>query len=165
MTKLEFMTSNLLKLSSGDVAAIVLPAGLVCAATDIGYIIVLVLIKGGSPFRMLQGIAFSVLGKPAYEGGVATMLLGLILHVGIALGAAAMFFVLYRLSGVVREHWLVSGVLFGAAFYVFMQLVALPFTRLPPQSFPPPNWIPVFGAHVTAVGPVIAAVTHWRSVK
>lgn len=165
MTKLEFMTSNLPKFSFGDVAAIVLPAGLVCAATDISYIIVLVLIKGGSPLRMLQGIASSVLGKASFDGGVATMLLGLAMHVGVALAAAAMFFVFYRLSGVVREHWLMSGVLFGAVFYVFMQLVALPLTRLPPQSFPPPNWIPVFVAHITAVGPVIAAVTHWRSVK
>lgn len=159
------MTSNLPRLSVADLAAVVLPAGLVCAATDISYIIVLVLIKGGSPFHMLQGIAFSVLGKATYAGGVATMLLGLALHTCIALTAAAVFFVFYQISEFVRQHWFASGVLFGALVYVFMQLVALPLTRLPHQTFPPPNWIPVFVAHITAVGPVIAAVTRWRSAK
>lgn len=159
------MTSNRPPLSPARVAAVVLPAGWICAATDISYIIVLVLMRGGSPFRMLQGIAFSVLGKATYEGGVATMLLGLTLHTCIALTAAAVFFVFYRISEWVRQHWLVSGVAFGALVYLFMQLVALPLTRLPASSFPPPNWIPVFMAHVTAVGPVIAAVTHWRSTR
>ncbi len=159
------MTSNLPRLSIAEVAAVVLPAGLVCAVTDISYIIVLVLIKGGSPVHMLQGIAFSVLGKATYTGGVSTMLLGLALHTGIALTAAAVFFVVHRVSKLVRQHWFAGGVLFGALVYVFMQLVALPLTRLPHQTFPPPNWIPVFVAHITAVGPVIAAVTHWRSVR
>jgi hypothetical protein len=54
-------------------------------------------------------------------------------------------------------------VLFGAGFYVFMQLVALPLTRMPHQPFPPPNFWPIFIAHLTAVGPVIAAMTRWRS--
>jgi len=147
-----------------EISAIV-PAGLACAAADIGYVIVLVLLKHGSPFRMLQGIAFSVLGPSTYEGGAATAALGLALHTGVALGAAAMFFALYRASGLVRAHWLAAGVLFGAAFYVFMQLVALPLTRLPHHGFPPPNWGPVFVAHLTAVGPVIAAVTRWRSAR
>jgi hypothetical protein len=159
------MTSKLPRFSLVDVAVVVLPAGLVCAVTDIGYIIVLVLVKGGSPFRMLQGIASSVLGKASFDGGAATMLLGLALHVCVALGAAAMYFAVYRIFRWVQEHWLTSGVLFGAFFYMFMQLVALPLTRLPHQSFPPPNWIPVFVAHVTAVGPVIAAVTRWRSAR
>lgn len=159
------MTSNLPRLTLADAVAVVLPAGLVCAVTDIAYIVVLVLVKGGSPFRMLQGIAFSVLGKAAYDGGVATAVLGLALHTGVALGAAAMFFALYRAFAVVRTWWLMSGVLFGAAFYVFMQLVVLPLTRLPHQAFPPPHWMPVFVAHITAVGPVIAAVTRWRSKK
>lgn len=142
-----------------------MPAGLACAAADIDYVIVLVLLKGGSPFRMLQGIAFSVLGRGTYDGGVATAALGLALHTGVALGAATMFFALYRAFAAVRTWWLVSGVLFGAAFYVFMQLVVLPLTRMPHQSFPPPNWVPIFAAHLTAVGPVIAAMTHWRSSR
>lgn len=148
---------------TGTAAAVVLPAGLVCAATDIGYVIVLVLLRGGSPLRMLQGIAFSVLGRATYEGGVVTAALGLALHTGVALGAAVLFFALYRGWAVVRTHWLASGVVFGALFYLLMQLVVLPLTRLPSQSFPPPNWMPVFVAHLTAVGPVIAAMTHWRS--
>lgn len=157
------MASDARSFSFGAAAAVVVPAGLACAATDIGYVIVLVLLKGGSPFRMLQGIAFSVLGRATYEGGIATVALGLALHTGVALGAAALFFALYRTLAIVRAHWLASGVLFGAFFYVLMQLVVLPLTRVPHQSFPPPNWLPIFVAHLTAVGPVIAAVTHWRS--
>lgn len=156
------MASEDRSFSLGAAAAVIVPAGLVCAATDIGYVIVLVLLKGGSPFRMLQGIAFSVLGRPTYEGGVATAALGLAIHTVVALGAATLFFALYRGWAIVRAQWLASGVLFGAAFYVFMQLVALPLTRMPHQPFPPPNFWPIFIAHLTAVGPVIATVTRWR---
>jgi hypothetical protein len=159
------MISNRPRLSLGVAAGVVVPAGLACAVADIAYVIGLVLFNGGSPVRMLQGIAFSVLGRATYDGGAATAALGLALHVGVALGAAAIFFVGHRMSGFVREHWLISGVVFGACFYVFMQWVALPLTRLPPSPFPPPNWLPIFIAHVTAVGPVIAAVTHWRSME
>lgn len=151
--------------SLGQVASIVVPAGLACAAADLGYVVVLVLRAGGKPARMLQGIAFSVLGPATYAGGAATAALGLALHTGVALGAATMFYALHRASGLVRAHWLAAGVLFGAGFYVFMQLVALPLTRLPHHSFPPPNWEPIFIAHLTVVGPVIAAVTHWRSAR
>ncbi|MBI2511259.1 MAG: hypothetical protein HYV96_04730 [Opitutae bacterium] len=157
------MASEARSFSLGGAAAVVVPAGLVCAAADIGYVIVLVLRKGGSPFRMLQGIAFSLLGRATYEGGVATAALGLAIHTGVAFGAAALFFALYRGWALVRAHWLASGVAFGAVFYVFMQLVALPLTRMPHQPFPPPNWVPIFVAHLTAVGPAIAAVTRWRA--
>jgi uncharacterized membrane protein YagU involved in acid resistance len=138
----------------------IVPAGLICAATDISYVIVLVWSKGGNPLRMLQGIAYSVIGKATYEGGVATMALGLALHIGVALMAATIYFVLYRSLPALRWHWLASGIVFGALFYVFMQLVVLPLTLMPRTTFPPPNWVPIFIAHLTAVGPVIAFITH-----
>lgn len=145
------------------IAAVVVPAGLACAVADIAYVIGLVWLAGGSAIRMLQGIAFSVLGRATYDGGVATVLLGLALHTAVALGAATLFHVAYRALPIVRARWLVSGVVFGALFYLLMQLVVLPLTRLPPRPFPPSNWGPVFLAHLFVVGPVIAAVTHWRS--
>lgn len=69
--------------SLGHAAAVVVPAGLACAVADIGYVIGLVLHAGGSPSRMLQGIASSVLGRATFDGGAATAALGLALHTGV----------------------------------------------------------------------------------
>jgi hypothetical protein len=46
--------------------------------------------------------------------------------------------------------------------WLVMNLAILPLTAVPPKSFPPPNWIPVFVAHVLCVGLPIALVTRWR---
>lgn len=140
--------------------SVIAPAGIACAAADISYVIILVWSKGGNPFRMLQGIAYSVLGKATYDGGVATAALGLTLHIGVALMAATLYFILYHTLPWVRWQWLGSGVLFGALFYAFMQLVVLRLTLMPRTTFPPPNWVPIFIAHITVVGPVIAFITH-----
>lgn len=148
--------------SLGQAVAVVVPAGLACALADIGYVIGLVLHAGGSPSRMLQGIASSVLGRATFDGGAATAALGLALHTGVSLGAATLFYAACRVLPVVRKRWLIGGVVFGALFYVLMQLAILPLTRLPPHSFPPPNWVPIFIAHITVVGPVIAFVTQRR---
>ncbi|HEY3769335.1 MAG TPA: hypothetical protein VGN44_11740, partial [Candidatus Angelobacter sp.] len=52
-------------------------AGLICGILDGLAAIIITLSFGGTIARMFQGIAFAVLGKPAYQGGANTVILGI----------------------------------------------------------------------------------------
>jgi hypothetical protein len=136
-------------------------AALACGVADIGFVILGMLVRGTDPVRMLQGIAFSILGAKTYSGGAATAALGLAMHFGVATGATLHYASLIRIFPRLLRHPLAAGVLFGLYFHYLMQLVVLPLTLLPPRPlFPPLWWVQVI-AHTTCVGPVIAlAISH-----
>lgn len=75
-------------------------------------------------------IAGGLLGKRAFEGGVGTYILGVLLHYFIALSAAATYFGASRRLAFLREHPLVCGLFFGAAVEEVMNLVVLPLSAL-----------------------------------
>jgi uncharacterized membrane protein YagU involved in acid resistance len=138
---------------------------------DLGYVIVFygskAVLAGTATFgavaaRIPKGIAAGLLGAPAaLAGGAGTIVLGVALHFTIALGAAAAFYAASRrwrfLTG--RRGWWTAGLVFGVAVWLFMQLVVLPLSAVPPKTFPPPQWLPVFIAHLVCVGLPIAGVT------
>ncbi len=137
----------------------VLLAGLVAGVLDIAWAAGSTLVQGGSPARMLRGIASGLLGKAALDGGAAASALGLAAHFTIALGAATTFYLLSRRLPWMLERPLVSGALFGVGVYLFMYRVVIPLSAAP--------WSPVFdlrrvslalGAHLTCVGWPIAFV-------
>jgi|SRR5262249_4458815 len=84
---------------------------------------------GAKPLRLLQGIAGGVLGPATYKGEVRTALLGLALHFVIAFSAATVFCAASRGIGLLIDHAVVSGVLYGIAVYFFMQRVVIPLSR------------------------------------
>src|SRR5260370_18356751 len=70
---------------------VVLPllwAGLACGILDITAALIVYGFFGLKPIRLLQGIASGLLGPQAFEGGLATALLGLLCHFLIAFTAA-----------------------------------------------------------------------------
>ena len=76
------------------------------------------------------GIAAGLLGKGASRGGIATYILGVLLHFIIACGAAATYYFASRKLPFLREYPLVCGLIFGAAVDDFMRLVVLPLSAL-----------------------------------
>ena len=64
----------------------VLWAGLACGVLDITAALVVYGFFGAKPVRLLQGIASGLLGPKAFDGGLATALLGLLCHFVIAFG-------------------------------------------------------------------------------
>jgi len=130
--------------------------GLWCGVLDIGFVIVFYGLQGASPVRILQSVAAGALGPPAYQGGAGTAALGLALHFVISFGAATVFSLAALRLRFLTAQAVVSGVLYGAAVWFFMQLVVLPLSAAPPKSFPPPAPWPVIVAHLTCVGPPIA---------
>jgi hypothetical protein len=133
-------------------------AGLTCGVMDItAALVVYGLVYGVRPVRLLQGIASGLLGARAFHGGVATVLLGLLCHFVIAFSAATVYFAASRVVPFLLEYAVVSGVLYGAIVYFFMQVVvALSATRKNPFSWR----LTLIGVviHIFCVGLPIAVV-------
>ncbi len=53
-------------------------------------------IRGTSPVRVWQYVASSVLGSESFNGGAATMILGIVFHFLVAFGVASVYYVLVR---------------------------------------------------------------------
>src|SRR6266571_7778290 len=69
----------------------VLWAGFACGVLDITAALIVYGYFGAKPVPLLQGIASGLLGPEAFQGGLATALLGLLCHFVIAFGAATVF--------------------------------------------------------------------------
>jgi hypothetical protein len=113
----------------------VLWAGFACGVLDITAALAVYGFFGAKPMRLLQGIASGLLGPRAFDGGLATALLGLVCHFVIAFGAAAVFFFASRSIGFLIEHAVVSGALYGVAVYFFMNLVVVPLSAAAKRPF------------------------------
>ena len=134
-------------------------AGIVAGVLDILAAFAVSAYYGGTPDRVLRGIASGLLGPPALQGGPATAALGLALHFVIATGAAAVyFFAARRLPALVRRA-IPCGILDGVAVYAVMQTVVLPLSRVtqrPPRLSAVMTMIAI---HILCVGLPIALVT------
>jgi hypothetical protein len=75
-------------------------------------------------------IAGGLLGPRAVHGGVATYLLGVLLHFFIALSFAAVYYAASRKLVFLAEHPLVCGLFYGAAVEVVMGYIVLPLSAL-----------------------------------
>lgn len=75
-------------------------------------------------------IAGGLLGRAAFQGGIAVTALGVFLHFFIALSAATAFYFASRRLRFMTEHALVSGMFFGIGLYLVMNLVVLPLSAL-----------------------------------
>jgi len=91
--------------------------------------------QGVNPIQVLQYIASGLLGKSAFEGGIATAGLGTVLHFLIAFVAAAVYVVAGRLIPALKKQAVTFGLLYGAAVYFFMNYLLLPFSAVAPSPF------------------------------
>ncbi|HEX4963289.1 MAG TPA: hypothetical protein VF173_20835 [Thermoanaerobaculia bacterium] len=110
----------------------ILVGGSIAGVLDITYAIVFSwAYRDVPPMRILQSVASGLLGAPAYEGGVPTAALGLVLHFFIAFSAAAIFYFVSRKIPFLLRYAPLVGVLYGAGIYAFMNLVVIPLSAFP----------------------------------
>jgi hypothetical protein len=96
-------------------------------------------LRGVAPGRVFQGIAAGLLGRAAFDGGVATTALG----VGLMFFICAVVVAVYlaasrRLDELVRAPWR-WGALYGAAVFAVMNFVVVPLSAAggkPPRLLP-----------------------------
>jgi hypothetical protein len=75
-------------------------------------------------------IAAGLLGRQALQGGIATYLLGVVLHFFIAFSAAAIYYAESHRLVFLKEHPLLCGLFYGAAVEVVMGYIVLPLSAL-----------------------------------
>jgi len=118
--------------NSGAFRAI-LTTGLVVGAMDITSAIVLTLLRGGTIMRLMQFIASGLLGKSAFQGGLATAALGLALHFVIAFGLVTVFYFASRKLAFLRQRPVPSGIAYGLIVFAVMNLIVLPLSAATPR--------------------------------
>lgn len=104
--------------------------GLLGGVLDISDALVFFGMQGISPERLLQGIARGLLGMRAMQGGWAAALLGLGLHFLIAFTAASVYYAASRKLRVLRQRPIVSGLLYGIAVFLFMNMIVVPLSAI-----------------------------------
>ncbi len=115
----------------------ILIGGAIAGTLDITYAIGFSALRGVPPIRILQSVASGLLGAPAFQGGVPTAALGLVLHFFIAFSAAAIFYLASKAIPALIRHPIVSGLFYGFLIYAVMNLVVLPLSAYPRKvSFP-----------------------------
>jgi hypothetical protein len=77
-----------------------------------------------------RAIAAGLVGRQAFQGGVATWVLGVFLHYVIAYAAATVYCVASWKLDFLKENWLVCGMFYGIAVFLVMNLIVLPISGL-----------------------------------
>ena len=145
----------------------VLIGGGIAATSDIVYACVISATVGVSPTQVLQSVASGWLGNAAFEGGLASAVLGLVSHYGILFVAAALYLVASRRFTVLRDQAVICGLLFGVAIYLFMNFVVVPLSAVPFQfKYTPAKLTRDLLVHTFLVGlPIALAVRRFAGAE
>jgi len=123
-----------------------------------------------SAVRTFQGVAYALLGKDAFAGGVASMSLGIAMHFAVAFTWTSIFTLAYRqtpLHRVARGPVRLGavGVVFGALIWLTMTMVVFPLTRIGGHApVTSRGFIVNLVHHMLVVGPLVAVLVA-RSVR
>lgn len=117
-------------------------------------------LRGVSPVRVFQYVASALLGPGSFEGGLATALLGVLMHFLVAFAAATVYYLLsLRFPVLIRRAWL-CGALYGVAVYFVMARVVVPLSAARTLPLSPAQII----IHILFVGLPIALLAR-RSAR
>jgi hypothetical protein len=104
-----------------------------------------------SAAQLMQSIAAALLGRAAFRGGSATVVLGLALHFAVACGWTLAYAALRATSGRLRQLTattggaLAAGAAFGVFIWLAMDLLVVPLSRATATAF----WSPLFAIMLT----------------
>jgi uncharacterized membrane protein YagU involved in acid resistance len=107
----------------------ILVGGIITGVLDLLY--AMVVYSPHRPLLIPLHIATGVLGVNAYKGGVPTIILGVVLHFVIAIGAATVYYLASRRLPILVERPILCGMIFGGLVYFFMHLVVVPLSAVP----------------------------------
>ena len=105
--------------------------GAIVGVLDLTYAIVVYSPK--RPILIPQAIAAGVLGRASFSGGARSAVLGVMLHFVIALGAATVYYLGSRKVRMLVHRPVISGMVFGACVYLFMNAVVVPLSAAGPS--------------------------------
>jgi hypothetical protein len=95
-----------------------------------------------NPFIVvLQYIASGALGMAAFEGGIATVLLGVLFHLIISLIIAGVFIVGADRSPILCRYAIAASLLYGFGVFIVMNMIITPLSAAPPLPAPTLPWL------------------------
>jgi hypothetical protein len=114
--------------------------------------------------RLFQGVAATLLGRAAFDGGYETAALGVLMHFGVALGWSAVFLGLFdrsawlrRVLGSLYGEWKVASV-YGPFVWMVMSLLVIPLLVHRPPMITARWWVQLIG-HIVFVGlPIVSSI-------
>jgi uncharacterized membrane protein YagU involved in acid resistance len=111
-----------------SLATAALFGGLIAGTIDIG---AASLIYWLSPLSILRGIASGLIGKAAFNGGVATALLGLLLQWAMSILIAAIYLAVTAVRTSMRTRWRLMGACAGVVIFLVMNYLVVPLSAAP----------------------------------
>jgi hypothetical protein len=95
-------------------------------------------VLGGYPLTSVyQYIASGALGQSAFAGGIATALLGVLIHFFVAFVVAGVFIVSASRISLLRRYAVVGSLLYGIGVFIVMNMIVTPLSAAP--TLPPPT--------------------------
>ena len=116
-------------------------------------------VRGISPGRVFQYISSGILGRSSFEGGAATVIIAIVLHFVVALGAAAVFVLAARSIPFLRHRPFIISPLYGIAVYFFMSEIVSPLSNVAAQPRTLSGTVTGILIHIFFVGLPIALIT------
>ena len=137
-------------------------AGVLTAVVDGAFSGVLAAFIYRSGFaRLWQGVASTVLGPSALDGGTRTVLIGIAMHIAVAFTWSTVFVLILRQRAVVARllaspnGWINVGAVYGPVIWMVMSLIVIPTLTGRPPSITYRWWVQFVG-HAPFVGMPIA---------
>lgn len=112
-------------------APLILRIGLIAGTLDIADALIFSHFRGATPVMVFQYIASGLIGTASFQRGWKSVVLGALMHYFIALTWTAIFYFASRRVAILIRRPVWSGLLYGVAVYLFMNLVALPLSNVP----------------------------------
>jgi hypothetical protein len=116
-------------------------AALGAAALDLGFAVSFWASEGVPAIRVLQSIATWVLGRAAFEGGMATAALGTLLYVALMWTLAVLYRGLTRRFPQMLRQPIRFGLAYGALMYGLVFHICVPLLTAAGPASQRPDWI------------------------
>jgi hypothetical protein len=119
---------------------------------------------GSSVARLWQGVASTVLGPSALDGGMRTAAIGIVMHFGVALAWSTVFLAVYLTSASIRRIAdsrygpLKIVVFYGPIIWMVMSLLVIPTLTGRPPSITYRWWVQFFGHMLFVALPIVAMI-------
>lgn len=111
---------------------------------------------------VLQYIASGLLGAAAFSGGLPAAALGVLIHFFLAFAFATLYYAVSRRFVALRVRAIPFGFAYGAAIWLFMDLLVLPLTGTPKSPFNAALFTAFLVDHAIFVGlPIALAVRRY----
>jgi uncharacterized membrane protein YagU involved in acid resistance len=110
-----------------------------------------------------QYIASGALGMPAFEGGTATVLAGVLFHFIISFLIAGVFILAVDRIPFLRRYLIPVSLLYGFAVFIVMNMIVIPLSATPPVPAPTLPWlIQAILVHIVLIGVPLGVLVRWN---